>query len=98
MSSNFPHDLARAMMFVSLGQCPQPGTALLLKRHLTVPEDISGSHNSGTATGISWGEPRMLLRFINKQDSLPQQRATQPQMSKEPRLRNPSIEQYRDTV
>ena len=58
MSSNFPHDLARAMMFVSLGQCPQPGTALLLKRHLVVPEDISGSHNSGTATGISWVEAR----------------------------------------
>ena len=87
MSSNCPHDLVRAMMFVSLGQCPQPGTALLLKRHLAVPEDISGSHNSGAATGISWVEPRMLLRFVNKQDSLPQQRAIQPQMSKEPRLR-----------
>ena len=98
MSSNCPHDLVRAMMFVSLGQCPQPGTALLLKRHLAVPEDISGSHSSGAATGISWVEPRMLLRFVNKQDSLPQQRAIQPQMSKEPRLRNPSIEQYKDTV
>lgn len=98
MSSNFPHDLAWAVMFVSLGQCPQPGTALLPKRHLVVPEDISSSHNSRAATGISWVEPRMLPRFIKKQDSPPQQRAIQPQMSKEPRLRNPSIEQYRDTV
>lgn len=39
-----------------------------------------------------------MLTSINEEDSHSPQRIIQPQMSKVPRSRYPSIEQYRDTV